>query len=83
MVRSTTAAGTIIQTARGLESLLTRSARDDAPTAFSATSSGHRPGREVEDHGLVPGPQQPAHHVGAHAAEPDHPELHHFLLMLR
>ena len=36
---STTAAGTISQTARGLSNFITRSASDEAPTAFSLTRS--------------------------------------------
>src|SRR5580698_1650108 len=39
MVLSTTAAGTINQMARGFSSFLTNSGSDEAPTAFSATSS--------------------------------------------
>ena len=39
MVLSTTAAGTISQTARGLLSFLTNSASDAVPTAFSFASS--------------------------------------------
>ena len=38
MVLSTTAAGTISQTARGLSSFFTRSASEDAPIAFSSTN---------------------------------------------
>ena len=39
MVLSTTPAGTISQTARGLLSALTNSASEPLPTAFSFTSS--------------------------------------------
>ena len=39
MVSSTTAAGTISQTARGLLSFFTKSASDAAPLAFSFTRS--------------------------------------------
>ena len=39
MVLSTTAAGTINQTARGFWSLFANSAREEAPRAFSLTSS--------------------------------------------
>jgi len=39
MVLSTTAAGTISQTARGFSSLRTSSASEAAPTAFSRTNS--------------------------------------------
>ena len=37
-------------------------------------ADGH--GRHIEDHAVVAVLQQPPHHVGAHAAETDHPELH-------
>ena len=39
MLLSTTAAGTISQMARGLFSFVTKSLSDDAPMAFSFTSS--------------------------------------------
>ena len=39
MVLSTTAAGTINHTARGLVSFLTKSASEEDPTAFSSTNS--------------------------------------------
>ena len=39
MVASTTAAGTISQTARGFSSFFTKSASEEAPTAFSLASS--------------------------------------------
>ena len=39
MVLSTTAAGTISQIARGFSSFFTRSCKEDAPDAFSLTSS--------------------------------------------
>ena len=39
MLLSTTAAGTINQTARGFSSLRTRSASEEAPTAFSRARS--------------------------------------------
>ena len=39
MVLSTTAAGTINQMARGFSSFFTRSASEEAPTAFSLASS--------------------------------------------
>ena len=76
MVLSTTAAGTISQTARGFASFFTKSASDDAPTAFSFASSCDRLRRHVEDHALVAAPDQPPHHVRAHPAQADHSELH-------
>ena len=76
MVLSTTAAGTISQTARGLASFLTKSASEAAPTAFSFDQLRHRLRRHVEDHAFVAALQQAAHHVRAHPAEADHSELH-------
>ena len=52
MVLSTTAAGTISQTARGFSSFLTRSASEAVPTAFSAGQLVDRIGRHVEDDAL-------------------------------
>jgi hypothetical protein len=34
-------------------------------------------GIAIKCNAFVPAAQQPAHHVGAHASEPDHPKLHH------
>ena len=39
MLLSTTAAGTINQTVRGFSSFFTKSASEEAPTAFSAVNS--------------------------------------------
>jgi hypothetical protein len=36
----------------------------------------HRFRRHVEDHAVVAAPDEPPHHVRAHAAESDHSELH-------
>src|SRR5262245_17431674 len=84
MVLSTTAAGTMSHTARGLSSFFTKSASEVDPIALSCTSSctvlGH-----VEDHALVPTLDETAHHVRAHPAEADHSELHRqppYLLVL-
>jgi hypothetical protein len=38
-------------------------------------------GGRVEHHALVPRPDEPAHHVGAHPAETDHCQLHALLLV--
>ena len=76
MVLSTTAAGTISQTARGFASFFTKSASDEAPTAFSLASSSTAFGDTVEDHALVAALDEPPHHVRAHRPEPDHSELH-------
>ena len=53
MVPSTTAAGTISHTARGLASLRTKSASDAAPMALSLASSVTACGDSVEDHTFV------------------------------
>ena len=76
MVLSTTAAGTISQTARGLSSFFTRSASDEAPTAFSLGQLLDRLRRPVEDHALMAALEKPPHHVGAHPAQSDHSQLH-------
>ena len=39
----------------------------------------HVVGASVEDYALMSAPQQPANHVCAHAAQPDHPDLHWWL----
>ena len=76
MVLSTTAAGTISQTARGFSSFFTRSASEEAPDRFLLGQLLDRFGRPVEDHALMASLEQPPHHVGAHPAESDHSELH-------
>ena len=76
MVLSTTAAGTISQTARGVSSFFTRSASEVAPVAFSSTNCCDRVGRAVVDHAVMAPLEKPAHHVGAHPAESDHSDLH-------
>ena len=80
MVLSTTAAGTINQTARGLSSFFTRSASEDAPIGFLLGQLLDRLRRPVEDHAVVASLQKPPHHVGAHPAQTDHSELHSCLL---
>ena len=82
MVVSTTAAGTISQTARGFSSFFTRSASEEAPTAFSLANSFTACRRPVEDHALMAALEQPPHHVRAHPAKSDHSELHKSLLVL-
>ena len=76
MLLSTTAAGTINQTARGFSSFFTKSASDEAPTAFSAVSSFTGSGDRSIDHALMPAPEKPPHHVRAHPAKPNHSQLH-------
>ena len=82
MVLSTTAAGTISQTARGCSSFLTKSASEAAPAAFSLTNSS-RFRRAVKDDAFMAALQQPAHHVGAHPSQTDHPELHVFSFIIQ
>ena len=76
MVLSTTAAGTISQTARGLVSFLANSASDAVPTAFSFASSATAFGGHVEHHAFMAALQEAAHHVRAHPAKADHSQLH-------
>ena len=73
---STTAAGTIIQIARGAFIFATSSASDAAPVAPSFASAATAAGLHVEDDALVAALLQPPHHVRAHPAESDHSELH-------
>ena len=73
---STTAAGTISQTARGFASFLTKSASEEAPTAFSLASSATAFGDLSKTTHSWPPLDQPPHHVRAHPAEADHSELH-------
>ena len=75
-VPSTAAAGTISQTARGGFSFATNSSSEEAPTAPSAASACTASGAAVVDDALVAVLHEAAHHVGAHAAETDHSELH-------
>ena len=75
-VGSTTAAGTIIQTARGFFSFLREvfeRRRPDRPL-FGERLHGFR--MEVVNDALVTGPQQAPHHVGSHPAQSDHAQFH-------
>ena len=76
MVLSTTAAGTISQIARGFASFFTKSASEEAPTAFSLAKSLTACGDAVKNDALMSVLDQAAHHVGAHPAQADHAELH-------
>ena len=76
MVSSTTAAGTINQTTRGVSSFFTKSASDVAPTAFSLTSSLTASGDRSKTTQLCPFLNQASNHVGSHPAEPYHSKLH-------
>ena len=75
-VASTTPAGTISQMARGLLSFLTNSSRESLPVAPSPESCLTESAlRSIHD-ALMAVFLEPAHHVGAHPAEPDHAKLH-------
>ena len=76
MVSSTTAAGTINQTARGGVSFATKSASDVDPTAFSLANSATDLWRHVEHHAFVPFSDDAPHHVGAHPSQTNHSQLH-------
>ncbi len=75
-MESTAAAGTIIQTARGLASFFTKSSRDVEPDGFFLSQIRDIGGVEIEDHAFVFAAHQAPHHVGAHAAQSDHSQLH-------
>ena len=76
MVSPTYAAGTISQMCRGGVSASTTSC--GVPRATSAVGLGclHRGGVEVVGNAVVTRPLQSANHVGAHAPETDHRDLH-------
>ena len=80
MVLSTTAAGTISQTARGFLSFLASSASEALPSRLFLDQLLDRLGRHVEDHALVSVREEPADHVGAHPAQSHHSKLHVRLL---
>ncbi len=74
---STTAAGTISQIARGVvERGHERADRDAAPVAPSPASACTASRGTIEDDALVAAAHEAPHHVGAHAPETDHAELH-------
>ena len=74
---STTAAGTIIQIARGALHRPRRAPRATPRRSRRPSSQrGDRAGLHVVDDAVVAALQQPPHHVRAHAAEADHSELH-------
>ena len=64
---------------RGRSSFVTNSARVAGAGRALLHESRDRLGGAVVDDAGVPGLHQAAHHVGAHAAESDHSELHVFL----
>ena len=78
---STTAAGTINQTARGFVSFLTKSASEEEPTALSSTSSCTDFRRPVEDHALMTSLEKPPRHVRAHSSKTNHADLHSVFLL--
>ena len=79
---STTAAGTMSQTARGFSSFLTRSASEELPIAFSSTNSSTALGDMSKTTHSWPFCEEPADHVGAHPPESDHSKLHVRLLQM-
>src|ERR1700724_3742225 len=82
IVLSTTAAGTINQTARGFSSFFTRSASAEVPTTFSLINSFTAFG-DISNHALMASLEKPPHHVGSHPAKSDHSELHTLLPLYR
>ena len=75
-VGSTTAAGTIIQTARGAFSLLAeifKRIRSEC-ALFDECLHGFR--MKVMDDALVASLQKTPHHVGPHSAQSDHAQFH-------
>ena len=76
MVSSTTAAGTINQTARGGVSFATKSASDVDPTAFSLANSLIDFGDMSNTTHSVPFSDDAPRHVGAHPSQTDHSQLH-------
>ena len=76
IVASTTAAGTISQTARGRLELgdeFVEARRADGPLLDQRS---RRRGMDVVDDAFLAVAQQPPHHVRAHPTQTDHPELH-------
>src|SRR5262249_19724953 len=69
-------AGTMIQAARGLASLVTKSSSDAAPVAPPGGDLLHRLRAAVVDDAAVPGAAEALDHVGAHAAQSDHAQWH-------
>ena len=80
MVLSTTAAGTISQTARGFSSFVTRSCSEELPAAFSWTNSSTAFGDMSKTTQLVASLEEPPHHVCPHPSQTDHSKLHKSLL---
>ena len=76
IVSPTNAAGTINQMCRGAVSASTTSLRGARTTCAFGFHRRDCCLVEVVGHTLVTGELQPANHVGAHAAQPDHRDLH-------
>ena len=83
MALSTTAAGTMSHTARGLSSFCTSSASERRAGGLLRHEIGHRRRRPVEHDAIVAVANQAPDHVGAHPAESDHSELHQRPLIFR
>ena len=75
-MESTAAAGTIIQTARGLGEPFHEIFEGCGPDGFFLSQIRDIGGVEIEDHAFVFAAHQAPHHIGAHAAQSDHSQLH-------
>ncbi len=77
---STSAAGTIIQIARGGAIFATSSCSEAAPIAPSPCEQRDGGGLNVVDDAVVALLQQAPHHARPHSSETDHSELHRWSL---
>ena len=75
-IASTTAAGTMIQTARGAASLATRSVGEAAPARALFLQIARFFAVTIPDDAGVPVAHQAPHHGRAHAPQTDHSEFH-------
>ena len=69
-------AGSITQTARGVSSLRTNSARSPLRRRLRRPVATHRVGAFIVDDAAMAVPHQPPHDIAAHPAQTDHPKLH-------
>ena len=76
MVLSTTAAGTINQTALGFCSLFAKSCERRGSYCLFLYQLVHCFWRHVKDDALVASFEKPPHHVCSHSSQANHPELH-------
>ena len=70
------AAGSMSQTARGFESRATNSFERRCADGAIARQGLDSCGVRVINHTLVSLAREPAYHVGPHASQPDHSQLH-------